>query len=271
MVAHTSRKRACCHRLLPTRLYVPSCTTRSNSACSAGGNSPTSSRKSVPPSASAKAPSRAATAPVNAPRSWPNNSLPDSDGTIVVQSTTISSPLAVRGSSVWISCAMSSLPVPLSPVIRTSTSLKRAISTTSRRTARHTGLEPTRCSAINGEPTSSSTARQRSIRADTAATSPSQATTSVTPAASSSHAAALSKIVGVAAIPRMRRRPARLCSRASSRRRSSTRSKSNAPGPSPSGAGGGPRRSDELLYRLDDRSRRLRVAGHGEEPRHVRG
>ena len=37
--------------------------------------SPTSSRKIVPPSARSKAPARSSTAPVKAPRSWPNSSL----------------------------------------------------------------------------------------------------------------------------------------------------------------------------------------------------
>ncbi len=59
-MAQTSRNRVVRHRSAPTRLYVPSWMTRSNSACSVSGSSPTSSRKSVPPSASANAPSRAA-------------------------------------------------------------------------------------------------------------------------------------------------------------------------------------------------------------------
>lgn len=48
---------------------------RSNLGCKSIGNSPTSSRKSVPPDASSKAPTRRSTAPVNEPFSCPNNSL----------------------------------------------------------------------------------------------------------------------------------------------------------------------------------------------------
>ena len=103
------------HVLLPTRLNVPSWMTRSSSACSGAGSSPTSSRKSVPPSASSNAPVAGADAPVNAPFSWPKNSLPDSDGTTVLQSRTTMPPLRGRGSSSWMSCATRSLPVPLSP------------------------------------------------------------------------------------------------------------------------------------------------------------
>jgi len=39
------------------------------------GNSPTSSRKMVPPSATSKYPERVWVAPVKAPFSWPNSSL----------------------------------------------------------------------------------------------------------------------------------------------------------------------------------------------------
>ena len=76
----------------PTRLYVPSCTTRSSSDCNSSGSSPTSSSSSVPPLAAAHAPVRTLTAPVNAPRSCPNSSLPDRVGTMVVQSTTTRCP-----------------------------------------------------------------------------------------------------------------------------------------------------------------------------------
>jgi hypothetical protein len=74
------------------------------------------------------------------PRSWPKNSLPESVGTMVVQSATTSSGLSGRASSAWTSRATSSLPVPLSPVIRIGASVKRAASTTWRNTARQAGL-----------------------------------------------------------------------------------------------------------------------------------
>ena len=56
----------------------------------------------MPPLARANAPSRAFAAPVKAPRSWPKNSLPESSGTMVVQSTTTRAPFCGRGSRLWI-------------------------------------------------------------------------------------------------------------------------------------------------------------------------
>src|SRR6266850_2068926 len=68
----TSTLRVC---ELPTGSNSPSCSTRSSFDCKPSGNSPTSSRKIVPPCARAKRPSRFLVAPVNAPCSWPKNSL----------------------------------------------------------------------------------------------------------------------------------------------------------------------------------------------------
>ena len=71
-------------------------------------------------------PSRAATAPVNAPRSCPKNSLPDSDGhdRRAVHDDQLPLPRP-RVERVDRAAPTSSLPVPLSPVISTSTSLKQ--------------------------------------------------------------------------------------------------------------------------------------------------
>ncbi len=80
--------------------------------------SPISSRKSVPPSASSKRPLRVATAPVNAPFSWPNSSLSSSSAGIAPQLTATKGRLR-RGLASWIARATTSLPVPDSP--RTST------------------------------------------------------------------------------------------------------------------------------------------------------
>ena len=52
--------------------------TRSSLTCSAVDMSPTSSSSRVPPCAAAKRPARRATAPVKAPRSWPNSSASSS-------------------------------------------------------------------------------------------------------------------------------------------------------------------------------------------------
>ena len=48
--------------------------TRNNFACIDNGNSPTSSKKMVPPEATSNNPVRAESAPVNAPLQWPNSS-----------------------------------------------------------------------------------------------------------------------------------------------------------------------------------------------------
>ena len=49
--------------------------------------SPISSRNSVPPFAAAKRPMRSRSAPVNAPRTWPNSSLSSSSSGIAPQFT----------------------------------------------------------------------------------------------------------------------------------------------------------------------------------------
>src|SRR6266705_1284280 len=56
----------------PTGSTSPSWMARSNFTCAAIGNSPTSSRNSVPPEASTNLPRCFSVAPVKAPFSWPN-------------------------------------------------------------------------------------------------------------------------------------------------------------------------------------------------------
>src|SRR5207247_1714913 len=56
----------------PSRSITPDSKTRSSFAWASGPRSPTSSRNSVPPSASSKRPTRRSVAPVKAPRSCPN-------------------------------------------------------------------------------------------------------------------------------------------------------------------------------------------------------
>jgi hypothetical protein len=80
--------------------------------------SPISSRKIVPPSATSNKPRFFATAPVNAPRSWPNSSLSINSGGIAAQLTLTNGPFETALLR-WIARAISSLPVPLSPVIST--------------------------------------------------------------------------------------------------------------------------------------------------------
>ena len=104
--------------LPPTRSNSRSWRTRSSLAWVSRGSSPISSRKSVPPSASSKRPMRRAMAPVKAPFSWPNSSLSTSPAGRAAQLTLISG-LAVRRLWEWIARAISSLPVPVSPLIST--------------------------------------------------------------------------------------------------------------------------------------------------------
>ena len=102
-------------RVPPTRWNSPSCSTRSSFTWVAGVMSPISSRNSVPPSACSKRPARWRSAPVNAPRSWPNSSDSSSVSGSAAQFT-FTKGRAARGEPPWISPATSSLPVPVSPV-----------------------------------------------------------------------------------------------------------------------------------------------------------
>ena len=80
--------------------------------------SPISSRKSVPPWASSNLPRRTLTAPVKAPFSWPNSSLSISSCGTAAQLSFTKGPLL--RCECWCSArAISSLPVPFSPVMST--------------------------------------------------------------------------------------------------------------------------------------------------------
>ena len=68
----TSQRRV---REEPTRSNSPVSSTRSSLPCWVGGTLAISSRKSVPPSASSKRPTRSARASVKAPLTWPKSSL----------------------------------------------------------------------------------------------------------------------------------------------------------------------------------------------------
>ena len=70
-------RRACA---LPTGVTSCCSSTRSSLTCTAGGMSPASSKNTVAPSASSNNPCRDPSAPVNAPRTWPNSSLSTSVG-----------------------------------------------------------------------------------------------------------------------------------------------------------------------------------------------
>ena len=136
----------------PTRSKVRSWSTRSSATCVRGEMSPISSRKSVPPSASSKRPRRRAAAPVNAPFSWPKSSERRSVSTSAAQLTLTSGP-ARAALAAWIASATSSLPVPLSPRMRT-VLFERATLRTAARRPRMAGSSPTisRGATVRGAP-----------------------------------------------------------------------------------------------------------------------
>lgn len=80
----------------------------------AGDTSPISSRKMLPPLASSNIPLRSLTAPVKAPRAWPNSSLSSSPSASAEQLTATNG-RERRGLSSWMARAISSLPVPVAP------------------------------------------------------------------------------------------------------------------------------------------------------------
>ena len=96
--------------------------TRSSFAWNDGVVSAISSKKKVPPLASSKRPWRSLTAPVNAPFTCPNSSLSSSVSEMAAQFTGTKGRVA-RLEFTWMARAISSLPVPLSPVISTVTSV----------------------------------------------------------------------------------------------------------------------------------------------------
>ena len=96
--------------------------TRRSFTWRASGMSPISSRKSVPLSALAKRPRWSAMAPVNEPLVWPKSSLSRSVSGMAPQLIATNGWFA-RGLARWMARASSSLPVPLSPWMRTLASL----------------------------------------------------------------------------------------------------------------------------------------------------
>ncbi len=98
----------------PTRRIAWLSSARSKRGCKSSGSSPISSRNNVPPRARSKAPSCSACAPVKAPRSWPNSSLSTRFAGTEPQSNTTKGADA-RALASWTACAVTSLPVPVSP------------------------------------------------------------------------------------------------------------------------------------------------------------
>ena len=140
-VAATTRASTERGRLSPTRLISFSCRNRSRLAWACLDRSPISSRKTVPPLASSRTPIRSRSAPVNAPRTCPNSSEPMSDSVTLAQSKVTNDSWA-RGLRAWIRLATSSLPVPVSPLIRMGMSAAARRSSRSR-ACLSAGLSPT--------------------------------------------------------------------------------------------------------------------------------
>src|SRR4051794_5879374 len=116
--------------------------------------------------------------------------------------------------------ATSSLPVPLSPRMRTGDVLNLAISTTRRRKVRQRGFSPTRLRVTTGASSSASTAphlRKRAAIAEAVAAAPSSANTSAAPACRTSHPSLRAREAGSSATAMTRSVPPRLrsCSVAS--------------------------------------------------------
>src|SRR5213596_2472807 len=78
----------------PTGRTSPSWSTRSSFACMAGGISPISSSRIVPPEAASNSPRWSCVAPVKAPRRWPKSSLSRSDSGSAAQLTATKGSLA---------------------------------------------------------------------------------------------------------------------------------------------------------------------------------
>ena len=118
LVAAITRTSTLWLRSEPSGSNSRSCSTRSSLDCSAGAIVPISSRKIVPPSASANLPFLFVSAPVNAPRTWPNSSDSSRFSGIAAQFT-FTSGISRCALWKWIARATISLPVPVSPVMST--------------------------------------------------------------------------------------------------------------------------------------------------------
>ena len=104
--------------LPPTRSISRSWMARNSLACRRMSISEISSSSSVPPVASSNLPMRRPTAPVKAPFSWPNSSDSSNCSGMAAQLIEMNG-LSARRERAWTYLAMTSLPVPLSPVIKT--------------------------------------------------------------------------------------------------------------------------------------------------------
>src|SRR5580765_84036 len=113
-----TRTSTCSVRSAPSGSISRSCRTRSSLACKAWLIVPISSRKMEPPLASENLPRLVVDASVNAPLTCPNSSDSSSVSGMAAQFTLMNG-LLWRAPRLWSARATSSLPVPVSPVIRT--------------------------------------------------------------------------------------------------------------------------------------------------------
>ena len=113
----------------PTGVICLFCSAASSLTCWLSGKLPSSSKNKLPPWASSNRPMRSSFAPVNAPFLWPNSSLSNR--------LSASDPISRlmkgwlwRWLALWIAWAVSSFPVPLSPLINMLASVLAALSIT---------------------------------------------------------------------------------------------------------------------------------------------
>jgi hypothetical protein len=102
----------------PTGWIIAVCRKRRSLVCKLRSISQISSRKSVPPFATAAAPGLSERAPVKAPLRWPNTSDSSRSRGIAAQFSGTKG-FSARVETAWIARAQTSLPVPLSPVMKT--------------------------------------------------------------------------------------------------------------------------------------------------------
>ncbi|HBP23137.1 MAG TPA: hypothetical protein DEA08_35865 [Planctomycetes bacterium] len=135
-MAATTRTSARRTRDSPRRRNSPFSSSRRNFFWISRDISPTSSMKSVPPSATSNTPWRSLVAPVKAPATCPKSSL-SSSVSLRAPQLMATKPRSLRPLAKWIARATRSLPVPVSPSISTGASVPptRAISSRTLRTA----------------------------------------------------------------------------------------------------------------------------------------
>ncbi len=117
-MARTRRRSTLCGVVLPRGKNSRASKKRRSLACTSSEIFPISSKKTVPPFATLKIPGLSWCAPVNAPLVCPNSSLSSNVSEMVPQSTAEKDAFLLLLLA-CIALAINSLPVPLSPEMRT--------------------------------------------------------------------------------------------------------------------------------------------------------